>query len=155
MSMKHLSRQNYFQIIKNRIEGDKPILNETIYYLSYYDNIGNQKQIIKWNWAAFFWDGAWMFYRRMFGYGCVVLVLNLVFFHYLKLSLNEPTRATSITIIGLYLCSKFLLGTFANTLYASFVRSCFSSKKIPGFVEGQTILVYLGLITIIVLAGLL
>lgn len=51
--MTRLTRQDFYEIIKHGIEGDKPQFQETLYYLRFFDQLGDRTRFIRWNWAAF------------------------------------------------------------------------------------------------------
>lgn len=153
--MKRLSRQDFLAIVKNRIEGDRPFLYETDYYLGYFDQLGERSRLIRWNWSAFFWDGAWMFYRRMFVYGTAVLILNTLFLYYLIEFLTKPEEGQWGILLGSYLLMKFLLGIFGNVFYLTFIRRSLAQGRVPGLVEGSVLWAYFGLVAILFIAGVL
>jgi len=88
------------------------------YYLNAFKKL--EEGCDSWNWAAFFLQGMWMFYRKMYLYGLFSLALDFAIFFVIMSS-------TSIRIsFGLsFVCNiayKCLYGYFGNRIYYSVVK---------------------------------
>lgn len=153
--MTRLTRQDFYEIIKHGIEGDKPQFQETLYYLRFFDQLGDRTRFIRWNWAAFFGDGAWMFYRRMFAFGMFVLLINIYCFYQFGLTFAGRNQKGWFVAGALYLLIKLILGVFANILYTSFIRRSLARGKVPGLVEGNVIWPYMAVLVITFVVGAL
>lgn len=153
--MKRLTRQDFYAIIRNGIEGDKPQLYETQYYLNYFDQLGDRSRLMRWNWSAFFWDGAWLFYRRMFAYGSLVLAANIVLLSFLVKLLTNPDAVSPKLLIMAYAGIKIFWGIFGNVFYLTFIRRGLARGRVPGLVEGNVLWAYFGVAAILFIAGVL
>ena len=88
------------------------------YYLDAFEKLDEGRA--SWNWAAFFFQGMWMFYRKMYLYGLFSLALDFATFFII-------TSSSSIgTAFGLsFVCNiayKCLYGYFGNRIYYSVVK---------------------------------
>lgn len=88
------------------------------YYLDAFRKLDEGRA--SWNWAAFFFQGMWMFYRKMYLYGLLSLALDFATFFVI-------TSSSSISaVFGLsFVCNiayKCLYGYFGNIIYYSVVK---------------------------------
>ena len=88
------------------------------YYLDSFKKL--DKGQTSWNWAAFFFQGMWMFYRKMYLYGLFSLAFDFVTFF---IVVSSPSIGTTL---GLgFICNiayKCLYGYFGNRIYYSVVK---------------------------------
>ena len=88
------------------------------YYLDSFKKL--DKGQTSWNWAAFFFQGMWMFYRKMYLYGLFSLAFDFVTFFII---VSSPSIGTTL---GLgFICNiayKCLYGYFGNRIYYSVVK---------------------------------
>lgn len=115
------------------------------YYLPAFKAISNKKAKLI-NWSAFFFQGGFLLYRKMYVLGIIVFLLTtilsmpyaLLLYQTMnintELSLNIPISIETLTTLNLVcnflgLVLRFTLGLFANTLYKSSVYSKIKSIK--------------------------
>lgn len=140
--MNKLTREDFYEAVKGPNEGARPSLYETQYYLRYFDKLGDRERFIMWNWAAFFADGAWMFYRRMFGYASVLILVNLISLYFIIDAVVQSNYWAMVWPISVHLGIKFWLGLFGNIIYTAHVRRMYAKGKMPVPVEGDILWAY-------------
>lgn len=75
---------------------------------------------VSWNWAAFFFQGMWMFYRKMYLYGFLSLALDFAVF---VMILSSPSIGTAFGLSFVFnIAYKCLYGYFGNIIYYSIVK---------------------------------
>lgn len=88
------------------------------YYLNAFKKLDEDRD--SWNWAAFFFQGMWMFYRKMYLYGFLSLMIDFTVFF------SIMSSRTVVSTFGLsFVCNlayKCLYGYFGNRLYYSVVK---------------------------------
>lgn len=83
------------------------------YYMEKFYTIKQSKKEVTWNWSSFFLTGYWFLYRKMYFYGCIILVCLLI-------SAYLPYRFLSLIIqIVIFLSC----GMFGNYLYLNYVET--------------------------------
>lgn len=88
------------------------------YYLDAFKKLDEGR--ISWNWAAFFLQGMWMFYRKMYLYGLFSLILDFATFFVI---MSSPSIRTAFGLS--FICNiayKCLYGYFGNRIYYSVVK---------------------------------
>lgn len=88
------------------------------YYLDAFKKL--DKGRVSWNWAAFFLQGMWMFYRKMYLYGLLSLALDFATF---LIIMSFPSISTTFGLS--FVCNiayKCLYGYFGNRIYYSVVK---------------------------------
>ena len=88
------------------------------YYLDAFKKLDEDRD--SWNWAAFFFQGMWMFYRKMYLYGLLSLALDFAIFFII---ISFPTINTAFGLS--FVCNiayKCLYGYFGNRIYYSVVK---------------------------------
>ena len=73
-----ISRDEFFDFIKNKKDTDGNISTSTQHYLNYFDQYQKTGKIKCWNWAGL-WDYWWFFYRRMYRNGLIIIIFNIFF----------------------------------------------------------------------------
>lgn len=98
-----ITREQYFDFIKQDKDTFERPTAETIYYLNIFDKYYSPDQPIKWytqwHWFAFFLGPLWFAYRKMYLFAFVLLLLSV------------------FMVDGLYLICMILCGLSANRLY--------------------------------------
>ena len=94
------------------------ISRNVAYYLNAFKKLDEDRD--SWNWAAFCFQGMWMFYRKMYLYGLCSLIIDFAIF----LSVTSSSSISSVFGFN-FLCNiiyKGLFGYFGNRLYYSVVK---------------------------------
>ena len=73
-----ISREQFFDFIKNKKDTENNISRPTQHYLDYFDQYQKTGKKNGWNWAGI-WGYFWLFYRRMHLNGLILIVLNIFF----------------------------------------------------------------------------
>lgn len=88
----------------------------------YIPKFSAMKQLNKkatWNWCAFLLSPAWFFYRKMYVYGLIHMVFNLLIGNFLNLVLSIAVSA--------------VIGVFANYIYMDYLEKLsLQMKSMPG-----------------------
>lgn len=93
----------------------------TKYYQEKFNQITPQKQISGFNIAAFFLGVMWLFYRKMYAYGFIAILVIIVI-GIIEELLNLPTIGASIGLAVAF-------GMLGNTIYKQFVEKKISQIK--------------------------
>lgn len=95
------------------------VSRNNLYYLNAFEKLESGKGNT-WNWAAFFFQEQWMFYRKMYLYGFVTLFFDLLL---MSLQWNVVTSGFNpATYFFIVFCFRTALGYFANNLYYQVVK---------------------------------
>ena len=142
-----ITKDQFRRFIQSKEESILGIMTPpTLYYLRVFKAFGQKKFFLSWNWAAFFgafWNVGhlWFAYRRMYVMAGIYWLLSNGLFlglgflgshilpHFMKL--DGPTIPLKIGHGLATLLLSNMMGTFANTLYFSYMR--YSLKRnMPG-----------------------
>lgn len=129
-----ITREQYFDFIKQAKDTYELQTTETIYYLNLFDrNYIPNKPIgffVKWHWFAFFLGPIWFAYRKMYLLSFLLLILGL---------------ALDFFNLGLF-CMP-LYGLSANGCYLRHIIKCIQQNKTSSKGQNSTIVwVYIFLI---------
>ncbi|USO01690.1 MAG: DUF2628 domain-containing protein [Alphaproteobacteria bacterium] len=140
--MRKLTREDFYNAVKGPNEGGRPSLYESHYYMNYYDKLGDRSRFIQWNWSAFFGGGAWMFYRRMFGFASAIIFINLFCIYFIIDGALEKNYTRLIWPIIVHVGIKVWLGIFGNIIYTAHIRRVLTKRKVPTTIEGDILWAY-------------
>lgn len=143
------------------------------YYLPKFKDIANKKNKII-NWAAFFFQGGYFIYRKMYGIGILVFLISFflsipnVFVVYqsvtstVNLSYNLPIDLETLKTLNvvsnfLVLGLRFVCGLFANSLYKHHSYKIIKAEKSKNLPEDEYLAVLgkKGSVAIKLITGLL
>lgn len=88
------------------------------YYLDAFKKLDEGRD--SWNWAAFFFQGMWMFYRKMYLYGLFSLLIDCAVF--LAITSSHSISAVFGLSFVFRFAYKCLYGYFGNRIYYSVVK---------------------------------
>ena len=88
------------------------------YYLDAFKKLDEGRS--SWNWAAFFFQGMWMFYRKMYLYGIFSLLIDCSVF-FLITSSHSVSAVFGLSTVFNF-AYKCLYGYFGNRIYYSVVK---------------------------------
>ena len=94
--------------VRERLIGSK-----TEYYLPRFEKMRNEDKMVSWNWVAFLFPAPWLFYRKNYVAGSIVLALQVIVVVLLSL-LMEPFMVQSETLM-----QAFASGDLTATQYLS------------------------------------
>ena len=123
-----ISRDEFFDFIKNKKDTDGNISTSTQHYLNYFDQYQKTGKIKCWNWAGL-WSYAWFFYRRMGFNGFVLLISWIIFDNvYLKCIENYITSnlyKALFHFVFFIICFIFMIPSvmYGNYLYLHYVNT--------------------------------
>lgn len=99
-------------------------VSETIYYEEKYAKFKDKSIFISWNWAAFFFGMAWLWYRKMYAYFFVLAFV--LFFTELIIKYRSPLSEFEEFVgeaIVLFVVNILICGIFGNSIYFRFLRT--------------------------------
>ncbi len=88
------------------------------YYMPKFREIRMQGKQTTWNWSAFLAGSGWLFYRKMYVYGGVLLALEIIF-----------SMLGSGVMSVLSVCAGVALGLMGNTFYMKYLEGKASGMK--------------------------
>ncbi len=94
------------------------ISRNSAYYLNVFKKLDEGHDC--WNWAAFCFQGMWMFYRKMYLYGLFSVVIDFTVF-FSVMSTLSLSSAVGLSFV-FRLAYKCLYGYFGNRIYYSVVK---------------------------------
>lgn len=98
-----------------RLIGEK----NTQYYVKNFNNLKQLNKKTSWNWPAFLVTPAWLFYRKMYIHGIIVMAFNTLVSQYLSLVLSLAVSAA--------------IGVFANYVYMDYLEGlALEAKNLTG-----------------------
>ncbi|MFI3210202.1 MAG: zinc ribbon domain-containing protein [Peptostreptococcaceae bacterium] len=81
------------------------IQNNVHYYLLKYKHMNGLNKTTSWNWASFFLGTYWLFYRKMYLYGVLSIIIPAIL-----------SIIPIVNLIAIFACPIFL-GLYGNTIY--------------------------------------
>lgn len=98
----------------------KYIGKKSEYYIFNFKKMDNKKSEFSWNWAAFFLTMYWCFYRKLYTFGVVLFVLNII-------HLTSPLFDGVNWIFAIVIPA--LLGGFGNSIYLKYIKNVADNKN--------------------------
>jgi hypothetical protein len=112
-----ITRDQFYEFIRKSDDTPESISSSTQEYLAYYDSVQETGKATKFNLFAFLFAPFWLFYRKMYLYG----VLLIVFWNSVGLlqhkMLFQLGHEHSIFIAPFALIVHILVGVYGNYLY--------------------------------------
>lgn len=87
------------------------------YYIPKFQHIKESGSSVSWNWAAFFFNIYWFFYRKMYGVGAIVILANIAF-----------SFLSGVGVV-LNLVLAVCIGVFGNSVYLKHAEKDLESIK--------------------------
>lgn len=136
----NISRDDFFNFIKNEKDTDSHITKRTQHYLDFYDKHHAIGKRINWNWSGLFCFSLWCLYRRMFLNAFAFNLLELKVGKFVDNFIFERINVESFFIqpsVIIWCIFHIILAFYGDYVYLDFVNRKFASK-----VKRGTTLVY-------------
>ena len=147
-----ITREQFFEFIKNKKDTDDNISSSTQHYLNYFDRYQATNKIGNWNWVAFI--PLWFFYRKMYLNGFGVIAISRI----LDILGNTASQKLSLGLWGDYIDIGLALGFCALCMiYSDWIYLSYAEKKISKgtLKSGTSLIPVIIFAVIIILLGLL
>jgi hypothetical protein len=100
---------------------------ETLYYEQKYARFKDQDIFVSWNWGAFFFGLAWLWYRKMYAYFFALMILQffiqLLIQYRFASGYSEFNPDVSWALAQFFIENILLCGLFGNAIYFRFLRT--------------------------------
>lgn len=90
------------------------------FYKDDFTKIYESKETYKgrWNWYAFFFNWIWLMYKKMWGYGFLLLLINALYNYFFSIGVANFTM-----LVGYHVGIAFTLGKYGNKIYYNHLKS--------------------------------
>lgn len=126
-----LSAEDIFDLVHFEGETVEHKTTETIYYEQKYAKFKNKDIFISWNWGAFFFGTAWLWYRKMYAY--FFTLMSLQFFLQFPLQYRFASGYSNLNpdvvwnFVQFFIVNIVLCGLFGNAIYFRFLRTKYTN----------------------------
>lgn len=99
---------------------------ETIYYEQQYERFKTKSLFFSWNWGAFFFGAAWLWYRKMYAYFFTLMILQFLIQFILQYRFvsgySKLNPETAWGLVQFFIINMLLCGLFGNAIYFRFLQ---------------------------------
>ena len=121
-----LTVQQFFDFVKvskdERLDDILTIKPRTRKYLALFYRYQDKKLFLHWNWAAYFVHYTWLFYRKMYWQGCLLIFLGALLTSITGIILVNSKSSVVFIIIGFAIVHTLYEALFNSLTYAIYMR---------------------------------